>query len=387
MKKNNLILTWFFTVVFLANVFCHASIDHRTFETSKKIKTTVTGGLIIYAWNLNATAGCTHGLGVPYTSGPNSNNAFGMANTLPGFSTWNIANPVGSFSSSAIFGMTALHPTDGYAKGTFSATSVPATKGKFAVNMLVEAELGVYASAKAGAGVKKDIAQATAAVNSVSMKLGSSNISLHGLTGKAYVRSKGRMGKKVQKGFHKTAKRWRDPISLSLTEVETGQVYSQDLFSVNVDMEDYGHGAFTFDNGIAGEGVLLSCDADENILMYGSSDSDWLSFSYGDFSASLSEGIFTTTGAWASLPWQLTHEDPGDLLSDVLSASLSSDYLLTDLAWQIPETLMREGFTYDLDLDWDDSAFLDAVAVAEVPEPMTLSLLAFGGLALLGKRK
>ena len=364
-------------IVFLAltqiNMLCQAEITtvmNRPFKDNKTVKAAVKSGLVNYAWNIDASAKCSHGNGVAF---PNNTPKAGAG-------AWNVTSTVLPLNKNVLYGELAEHPTVGYAWGNFDAVSSwsPGNK-KYYVTMTVSTELGVYASAKADKAKPVDKAVATADVSSLSMSLGSSSVSLHHLHGSATVTSKGKMKKKEGVITHV---KWRDPLTLSLLEVETGQVYSRDLFAVNVDMDDFGNGAFTFDNEAGGEGVFLSCNADESINMYGISNCDWLITSYGDFSASLSGGNFSVSGTWASLPWELTYEDPSDTSSNVLSAFLSSDYLFSNLEWQIPESLMQDGYTYDLDLSWNDSTNIECEAIDQIPEPATLFMLSFGALIL-----
>lgn len=377
MKANRLLLPLVVTLVYFSSHICIA-IDFRAMTLSKGLKTTANanGGLLTYSWDLNATASCTHAPGSPFTNNTEQTDA----------GDWDVKSVDFPLYATALYGMNAEHPTAGYAAAVFTASSTwsPANN-RYDIFGWIDATVGVYASAKADAAVPKDVAATTADVKNVKMSFGKKTISVHDLHGEAKVTSQGKAGKQVNKGTVKKGKKWADPISLTLIEVDTGQTYSQDLYAVNVDVAEFGHAAFTYDNDTGGEGVFLSCDADESVRIDGSSNSDWLISPYGAFSASLSEGSFAATGAWASLPWQLTYEDAGNIASNVLSASLPSEYLLADLEWQIPESLMRDGHSYDLRLDWSESASDSAMAIDEIPEPGPFCLIAGGGLGLLGR--
>jgi hypothetical protein len=361
-----------FLLVFVANTCPADDFPGRTFGDTKKLITTVNAGSqLTYSWDESSYADCDH------TESDSS--------APSGSDTWDVENVDTPLNVTKSANSQVPHPTKAFAVSQFSAQSSK-VGAQYKVQGSLTGRVGVYASALADKAVPEDTATALAQLTMARMSVGQKSISIHDLSGGAQITTTKTGTPTAVKGNTRHAVKYLDPVSVTLLEVETGQAYSQELLSINIEMEDYGNGLLIYDNEVGGGGVLMSCDADESLRIYGCSQSDWLLASYGAFSASLSGGKFEATGVWASLPWQLTYQDPADPASTVLSASLSASYLLTELQWQIPETLMREGYTYDLDLSWSDSGQMEAIDVDVIPEPTTIGLLGLGWLCLLRKQ-
>jgi hypothetical protein len=127
-------------------------------------------------------------------------------------------------------------------------------------------------------------------------------------------------------------------------------------------------------------GITLSSTINGQVLVNGQSDSDWLVDPIGQFGAELINGQFVATGAWAGLDWQLTYDEStvtAFLPAEVFNPAFGLDY-------QIPDSLLHEGYTYDVTLILDGSSNTESESI---PEPVTSMLLGLGGLALLRKRR
>jgi len=177
----------------------------------------------------------------------------------------------------------------------------------------------------------------------------------------------------------------KDPISITLVEVETGLEHEEVLFDL----------AYTGDTGRSDHEVM--CDWEDGILLatektpdpvlpidgfveiVGSADSSWLVTPYGEFSARLDQGTFTATGAWAGAPWVLTYD--GD---DVVSAYLGPEYVPQVLDYVIPDSYFTPGMTYEQGLNNDEEAELCASCI---PEPATALLVGLGALALIRRKR
>lgn len=174
---------------------------------------------------------------------------------------------------------------------------------------------------------------------------------------------------------------FRDPISVELFEAETGVTHVERLFELAITLDS---------DGATGEilaewdwefGLKLGSDTGGtggSMTVQGRADSSWLSSPIGVFGATLQDGIFEATGAWEFLPWDLTYD--GEL---VTSAFLDASYLLTDLSYAVPESLIDPDYSYKLSLVSESG--LESFAL--IPEPTTLALLVLGGLVMELRRR
>jgi len=180
-------------------------------------------------------------------------------------------------------------------------------------------------------------------------------------------------------GSKKTNWNVKDPISLELYEIETGLLFSEELFSLEISgqsLDGQGPADMVWDE----TGITLSSTIDGQVLVNGRSDSDWLVDPIGQFGAEIINGEFVATGAWAGLDWQLTYDE--SMVTAFLSAESFNPAF--ELDYQIPDSLLHEEYTYDVTLLLDGSSYSESESI---PEPTTLVLLGLGGLALLRKRR
>jgi hypothetical protein len=165
-----------------------------------------------------------------------------------------------------------------------------------------------------------------------------------------------------------------DPMSIEIFDLDTGVLFLEQLFTLDADWNQFG--VYAWNTG----GILLEAPADgvSSASINGGFASDWLSASTGMFSASLANGIFGATGAFAGLPWVLTLDG-----ADVVRATLDAAFV-PDLfgEYQVPAALVADDHQYQQTLILSKR---DGVAI-RVAEP-SIFLLMMMGLVLFGRTK
>jgi len=149
----------------------------------------------------------------------------------------------------------------------------------------------------------------------------------------------------------------RDPVVVRLKDLTTGEVYEEELFRLVIG-GDSGTGGFEviYDPN---DGVTLttpvntSGQIDGSVSISGTASSSWLVDPFGDFGASLTNGNFTATGAWAGAPWTLTYG------SGVVQASLPADYVPTDFDFQVPDEVINDDHDYAQSVKKSHSAYAE----------------------------
>jgi hypothetical protein len=119
---------------------------------------------------------------------------------------------------------------------------------------------------------------------------------------------------------------------------------------------------------------------DGSFSVAGSADSSWMVSPFGEFGASLNNGLFMATGAWADKPWMLTHEG-----TDVVSAHLDAAFLPAVFDYQVPDSVITsDNSEYQQDFEVESEL---TVSATELPEPTSLSLLALGVMLIHHRRR
>jgi hypothetical protein len=173
----------------------------------------------------------------------------------------------------------------------------------------------------------------------------------------------------------------RDPVTLTIREVETDSEWEETIWDVEV--ENGGELAAVDWVFSSTEGVRLEVgrNDDDQIGSYvhisGRADSDWLLNPYGEFTATLDASGFSATGAWAGLPWQFDFDG-----GDIIRATLDASYLPTELEYEVPDDLINPDFHYDQGINVLD--YQEGSAV--IPAPGSLGMLAIG-LAFAARRR
>jgi len=168
----------------------------------------------------------------------------------------------------------------------------------------------------------------------------------------------------------------RDPISIELLDLDTGDLFTEELFSI--DWSVTGDALLEFDTDL---GIVLDVPADgfSNASFAGGFHSDWIVVPMEPFAVSLADGVFSATGAFAGLGWMLTLDG-----SDVVRATLAADQMPNFATeYLVPDALLTDGHTYRQTLVLG----LSGDAAEAAPAPGTVLLLVAGLVPLLRRRR
>lgn len=179
--------------------------------------------------------------------------------------------------------------------------------------------------------------------------------------------------------------RWTDPIDLRLINDRTQEEITEELFGMWLDADFADDSAswsitdsqFTLVAGGGNSGGWLG-----SVALSGSAKSSWLLNPLGDFSATLSGGLFNASGFWANL-WQVQT----DAMGRAVSATLNLSQVNFDLQYVIPDSIMNDtdSYTRVLSLTEDFDEQIEGV----IPSPGSIALLSAGAavLATVGTRR
>lgn len=175
--------------------------------------------------------------------------------------------------------------------------------------------------------------------------------------------------------------KWEDPIAFGLTDLTTGEQWTEELYSLSV-AADGSTGSFEWqwdENG-----VWLATPKDDNgevrgtIAVEGGTPSLWVQNPVAPFFASLVDGVFSVGGAWAGLDWELNLDDGA-----VVSAFLPYSEYATDIDLNVvvPPELIDPDHEYLMEASDEERCSLRA---CNVPSPSAASsviamMLAAGG--------
>lgn len=176
--------------------------------------------------------------------------------------------------------------------------------------------------------------------------------------------------------------RYKDPIMLRYLDQDSGALWEEELLRLEIAA---GEGDFEWswsDAGITLATPMSGAAPTGQIMITGGATSNWLVSPIGDFSAGLVDGVFTATGAWAGLAWELVY-DAGKVVSAFLPPSAFNPELTLD--YRPPPGELDPSATYDVTLDWGEDNVADAERV--IPAPASLSLVFSAGLLLAPWRR
>ena len=178
--------------------------------------------------------------------------------------------------------------------------------------------------------------------------------------------------------------RFHDPFILGYIEEETNEWHEETLMAINYELSGNTEASFDFSGDVASEGISLLAFGDHkpsSILMELSCPSSWVREAPVDSSISLIDGVFSATGIFESLHWNLTYGTDGFVLGATLAPEFIPDI---SVEAQTDTSSFVEGnhykFFYVEDAEW---AMVESSAI---PEPATISLLAVGMMMLFYRR-
>ena len=192
----------------------------------------------------------------------------------------------------------------------------------------------------------------------------------------------GRPNGQIHEGWYSI----HDPIVVTIRELPTGREWSEELLSLDfLSQNGAGNAVYWEYDSVVGVTMAAERDGDGEldglVSIGGASDSDWLIDSFGEFGATLENGVFEATGAWEGLPWDLTIEG-----LDVVRAALAPEHIPTGFDYIVPSDLLTDDFIYSQSLAWDELSEGE-VRDGVIPTPGVLAVLLASGLVVQLRRK
>lgn len=312
-----------------------------------------------YEWDLLATAKDNH----VNDNKPEKNN-----------DTWKLVNGLALTSKTTGLAGAANEPM-AKADATFESTipkPAPGGGGKIESN----GNIGLILEAKEanGAGHGKQTAVATGKAR---MEIPS------GLTTKAFVRE----GKDVAAAPNFKRNKpdviiagsaalgaWNDPISVGLLNTTTNSYIEEQLLTL--DAYGAGDAELTWDS--SGLSFDVPIDGMSSGLYKLNLKSTWITNApLGESHVQLKNGVFTTSGIFASLPWLLNGPQGA-----ITHASLSPGFLDSiNVSYQIPDSLLNDVDSYI------ESLIVDSSGIASIPEPAGAALMLLGAAYVTRRRR
>lgn len=160
----------------------------------------------------------------------------------------------------------------------------------------------------------------------------------------------------------------RDPLVLTLHDLTLDTTVQQTLFTA----EFAGDVGAAWRWGPGGISLGAPLDGVSGVSLSVGFDSPWITDpSLVDSTVSLRNGVFSATGLFAGLAWDVT----------ATRASLASSLFdALEIPYEIPAALLDAGHLYSLSLDSE----LELAVAVEAPEPATLASALLGLLMLAG---
>jgi MYXO-CTERM domain-containing protein len=298
--------------------------------------------------------------------------------------TWAVKDGLATRTNGAIAGVPHAAASGGPALAQPAPTKVGgggASAAQYAVKANHTLDASSQASACPGGNAKADPGHAS--VNSRIQRARVDGWDLRGkVNGVEIPRQTGKGAARAQVTAGRVS--YGDPISVTVTDLDTSTVTTEDLFSLAIDAAS-GEAEVSFEYDLE-LGLTLSTGrnaggiVDGNISIAGAADSTWLVSPFGQFGATLSGGAFTATGVWADKPWLLTFDG-----SEVVGAYLPAAFIPAVFDYTVPDSIIAsDNSEYQQDYGVETEL---TVSAEVVPEPAALSMLVLGGLALLRRRR
>lgn len=158
----------------------------------------------------------------------------------------------------------------------------------------------------------------------------------------------------AQSGLAKSTAKYNDPVTLVLINLAGDTLAVEDLFRFSVTA--WQNATMAWDDTV---GIVLDVPLDgSSASLQGAFPSAWVTVSPGPFSARLSGGVFTTTGAMTGLPWNLTYSG-----TDVIRAQLPTVFApAISIDYEIPAAMLDDTAHYHQELIIDDEAEAEQTA-------------------------